>query len=510
MAEDDHLSDEDIRAAARHWLAQDHWKDQISRSLDGRAPGDLRREHHDIPRQLLELDTDEQPGVTPLWARRHEAAAALETAGYPEQSDMNVLDRTADVMIDIIREQVEKRMQEVFRPEVMVAEHAPARNSATPTGGAVLAEKTPVISENVERWLIDVQKPSEYGQKGIPAHHAGQKRVSVRLLTEIIGDRPAGSVSREDAAAFRLQLLRLPASHGKGRHVHALEAIAKAAGTTQKKFQMKTVKRHFSAIKGYWEWLRDHELIPDAPIPFTGHKFPGTKSGKSNRDDWSIQDLERLFKSADYRASAFDSAFHWLPLIALHSGMRLEEIARLRTKEDIVWEGKVACFKVQPHPDGWDPKTEAGERSVPIHSWLVEHGLMKLVERRLSEGCQRLFPDLSASGESGSFGAGFSRDFSRLKIGLGIGSKTVFHSFRHTFRTEVESSDIKERFIDAVMGHEGPRGEGATYAKRVALSKRREVVEFFHSPLPLDFINGEIDLPPRRVRKVRLTPRISK
>lgn len=251
MAEDDRLSDEDIRAAARHWLAQDHWKDQISRSLDGRAPGDLRREHHDIPRQLLELDTDEQSGVTPQWARRHEAAAALETAGYPEQSDMTVLDRTADVMIDIIREQVEKRMQEVFRPEVIAAAQAPARNSATPTVGSVLAEKTPVISENVERWLIDIQKPSEGGQKGIPEHHARQKRVSVRLLTEIVGDRPAGSVSREDAAAFRLQLLRLPASHGKGRHVHALEAIAKAAGTTQKKFQMKTVKRHFSAIKGY-------------------------------------------------------------------------------------------------------------------------------------------------------------------------------------------------------------------------------------------------------------------
>jgi len=73
-----------------------------------------------------------------------------------------------------------------------------------------------------------------------------------------------------------------------------------------------------------------------------------------------------------------------------------------------------------------------------------------------------------------------------LKTELGIGPKTVLHSFRHTFRrhtfrTALESTDLPERWIDAVMGHEDPRrSEGArTYAKGVEVERLREVVESF-------------------------------
>lgn len=52
-----------------------------------------------------------------MWARRYEADAALGAAGYPEQSGMSVLDRTEDVLIELIKQRVERRMQEVFRPE---------------------------------------------------------------------------------------------------------------------------------------------------------------------------------------------------------------------------------------------------------------------------------------------------------------------------------------------------------------------------------------------------------
>lgn len=506
LAEYDEITDEDMRAATRLWLSHDDWQRRLRRAVDEKAPGHLRRHHEEIPAQLMELGADEEEGISPRGARRMEAMSALEYAEFGWQHDNDLLDRMVDVMTNTIKEYVDKRMQVVFRPEELAVVASAQPTFSAPAG---LPDKSPLISEHVEEWLTEIQKDSQDGsRKAIPAHHAGQKRVSIRLLMELVGDRPAASITRDDAATFRIQLLKLPSSHGKGRYKHALEAIA-AAGTADKKYTLKTVKRHFSAIKGYWEWLRDKKLISDGPVPFAGHKFPGTKSSKSNRDDWSSQDLERLFKSPDYRSHPWSSAFHWLPLIALHSGMRLEEIARLRTDEDIVFEGKIACFKVQVHPDGWDPKTEAGERSIPIHSWLISHGLMKLVEQRRKEGSYRLLSDLSLKGESGKLGAGFSRDFSRLKIALGVSEKTVFHSFRHTFRTEVDE-EAEERFIDAIMGHEGRRGEGATYNKRFSLRKRQQVVESFRSPLPLDFLDME-GAPVRsvRTRKVRLQPRMT-
>ena len=252
---------------------------------------------------------------------------------------------------------------------------------------------------------------------------------------------------------------------------------------------MKTVKRHMTAMNRYWDWLQHAEHIDaDQGSPFAGHSFPGTKSGKSDRDDWTAEQMKRLFTSADYRNAPGGSALHWLPLLSLHSGMRLEEICRLRPDHDIITENGVACFHVQPHQDGWDPKTEAGERKIPIHSWLVRHGLLDLVAKRRAEGCERLFPELPLDGQD-KLGGDFSRSFSRLKTGLGFGTRVVFHSFRHTFRTVLESSDLRERHIDAVMGHEGgSRSEGKTYAKRVLVSKLRDVVETFENPLRLDFL----------------------
>lgn len=503
MAADEHLSDEDIRAAARHWLSLPGWQETLARGIDAKLPGDLRREADDIPRRLLELATDEEAGITPLWARRYEADAALRVAGYPQPTDMSVLDRTADALMDLIRQHVEKRMQAVFRPEEVhfTAPPPPATHTPPPL------MKTPRVSEHLEEWHAALIKGWHH-VKAIDPHSANQYLVAARLFMEIVGDRCFGDITHRDGEDFRDQLLRLPSSHGKGRHVHALEAISLADARGAKRMSMKTAKRHNTAMNRYWEWLLYKELIPRSPSPFTKHKFPGAKSSSQDRDAWTAEQLEHILKSPDFLSHPRDGAYHWLPLISLHSGMRLEEICRLRPADDIQTINGIVCFVIQKHPDGWDPKTEAGARRVPIHPWLIEHGLMKLVHERRQQGSRRLFPELPLQGNK--LGAQFSRDFSRFKMALGYGEKHVFHSFRHTFRTELENTSHKESHINAVMGHEGgPRGEGRTYVKGVSVKVLAKVVESFQSPLSLDFLNKEGGpVRPVRVRKVRLRPRV--
>src|SRR3546814_13412800 len=111
--------------------------------------------------------------------------------------------------------------------------------------------------------------------------------------------------------------------------------------------------------------------------------------------------------------------------------MRLEEIARLRPGRDIEKIAGIWCFRIQEHddPEPWSPKSEAGERIVPIHSRLIELGLLDLAKRR--SALPYLWPDLRPSGPDGKRGFGYSREFSRRKIALGVGKKTTFHSFRH-------------------------------------------------------------------------------
>ncbi|MGD7069393.1 hypothetical protein [Acetobacter sp. AAB5] len=69
--------------------------------------------------------------------------------------------------------------------------------------------------------------------------------------------------------------------------------------------------------------------------------------------------------------------------IGSYTGIRLEEICRLR-KLDVINIKGVWCFNICEHlprhnrpAEAWNPKTEAGERVVPIHHKLIEAGILE-------------------------------------------------------------------------------------------------------------------------------------
>ncbi|SMF36643.1 Site-specific recombinase XerD [Azospirillum oryzae] len=356
------------------------------------------------------------------------------------------------------------------------------------------ASQSPEFSEH-ERAFLDWKRT----QKGWTAQSGAQAEATFRLARELIGDKPVKNYTRQDAGLLYDELLRLPSSHGKGaakgKAIPARDAIARAdaiekGGTAVPRVQLKTVKRHFSALLQYWKWLHQRGHVDE--LIWSGFDFPGTKSSKKKRDIWSPDDMKKLFSSTWWAVDQpRDTARWWAPLIALYSGMRLEEICRLRPIDVETMKG-AACFLLREHPDGWSPKTEAGERTVPVHPFLVELGFLRLVEQRRREDAPRLFPELRATGRDGKLGQALGRDFGRLKTGLGVGPKTVFHSFRHTFRTVLESADLEERWIDSVMGHEDSRRSegGRTYAKGVTLERLAQVVAAFEAPVDLSHMRG--------------------
>lgn len=326
--------------------------------------------------------------------------------------------------------------------------------------------------------------------RGYSGQTQAQARVTCRLWIELIGNRCVGEYLREDAGKFRVSLLRLPAAHGKARKSCSATKTIRSAEESKRevpRLKMKTVKRHFSTMSQFWAYLKQFGYVQENI--FSGFSFPGTRSSRKHRDDWSPQQLETLFHSERWGEQADRNAAEWwIPLISLHSGMRLEEICRLRPGLDIQNREGIPCFVIQEQGD-WRPKSDAGVRIVPVHIILLELGFMDLVERRISEGRKRLFPELKPSGPDRKLGNTFSREFSKYKVALGITSRrVVFHSFRHTFRTVLESTDAKSSWIDAVMGHEGEGGEGKTYTKRVSVQRLHQVVQAFISPFDLSFL----------------------
>ncbi len=397
-----------------------------------------------------------------------------------------------------------RRQAEGAATRAVVAERvAYAAVGMAVAGGAVPApmplasRSSPMFSENIEAFIADKRVKDDDGQ-AYTEQTVKQVRATFRLWVELIGEKPVREYTGEDAGKFRTLILQLPFSHGKsGKPIHALEAIEgnKVLPVPKKTITMKTAKRHFSAMMQYWKWLKPRGHVSE--VIFSGFEFRGTKSNKKRRDDWSPEDLERLFLHEPWFGSEADrkSAYYWLPLVALYSGMREEEIARLRPEDDIKEQDGVPCIFIQPHPDGWTPKTEAGERVVPIHSALIGLGFLDFVEGRRKKKAARVFGDLVPGGPDGKYSYTFSREFSRAKIHkLGVGEKTVFHSFRHSVRTILDDAEavIRDSWIDAVMGHDGSdtesqakrQSEGVkTYLKRVGVHRMVQVVEAIIPPV---------------------------
>ena len=204
---------------------------------------------------------------------------------------------------------------------------------ARPAQDHHLVKPSPKFSENVETFLADKQHPRDNG-KAYSVQTVKQTRGTFRLLNEFMAEKPVREYTRQEAGSFRRFLLKLPASHGKNTRsavqISAHDAVARNETEGKPTLTMKTAKRHFSSLTQYWKWLKTEGHVDD--VVFEGFEFPGTRSKKKKRDDWSPEDLERVFRKETWYGEQADrnSAYFWVPLIAAHSGMRLEEIARLR------------------------------------------------------------------------------------------------------------------------------------------------------------------------------------
>ncbi|CAM3820556.1 Integrase/recombinase, subgroup 2 [Roseomonas mucosa] len=346
-----------------------------------------------------------------------------------------------------------------------------------------------------------------------------QATKTLELWAELMGDRPIAVITKVEARRFRILLRTLPAAYGKAVRAGpvSLEAEIQRARARQAEVDgrnaslapdmereadialvgLRTVKRHFSALSAYWQWLANHSYAPEDANPFIGFSWPGVRKGRKGRDMWSEQDLRTLLTSPRFASGSERGSFWWITIIGMYSGMRVEEIARLRIRQDIRdLHGRLA-FVVQEQLGVWSPKTEAGARIVPVHPLLLKLGFHDFVERRAAQGHQRLFYDLPPRGKEQSYGADFSREFSKYKAALGIGPGTVFHSFRHSVRTiltNAPADQFRDAWIDAFMGHsadedadEGrPKRQsvGVTvYLKAVDMENLCKVVEAIRYPV---------------------------
>lgn len=447
-----------------------------------------------------------------------QASAALEEARR-ELAQTAVAREVADKLASLAAGMA-ARAPEPPTPALPAPEAAPVKPGR--------AKAKPLWSEVARSFIAEKSRVVE-GHREYDQQTVRQTESTVQLWADLLGDRPVDKYDGADAGAFRDLMLRMPASHGKSgtraevrRKVPPLEAIlraderqkevdAKNAVLTEgaerlvgvDRLKMKTLKRHFSTLSQLWIHAGRLGHVPREPNIFRGWEYQGVRRGaKKKRGPWSAEDINKLYSSDWFTTDATGTDNWWVTLIAQWSGLRVEEIFRLRPALDIREVSGIMVFEIQDHapPDRWSPKTEAGARTVPVHSVLLGLGFMDFVERRRREGAQRLFA-AQRRPSSNKLSARFVSDFSRAKTRLGIGPLTTFHSWRHSISTILRNTKLREAretWIDAILGHSGgededadgrcrPQSEGVTtYFDAVSIENLRDTVEAIRYPAEVD------------------------
>jgi integrase len=236
------------------------------------------------------------------------------------------------------------------------------------------------------------------------------------------------------------------------------------AGLKARKLAVKTVNDHISKLAALYAWAIDHGHATGNPFDGLKLKTTGKQATKS-RDDFTNDDLKRIFQPATYLATFGKRPdFYWLPLVALLSGARGHSIGGLNAA-DVSYVDGVPCFFIQ------DDKTPDGRRRVPIHPLLHDLGFWDYVEAVQASGEPMLFPHVSK--DKNGAGTTATQLFNRTLRNWKMSSRLTFHSFRHSVITRLHGLDANPAHVMQITGHAG-EAKGVhfeVYAHGVGLQK---------------------------------------
>lgn len=320
----------------------------------------------------------------------------------------------------------------------------------------------------------------------------------LNLVEELVGDKPLNRVTVDDANSVARALEVWPAylhNLPDYKDISARSVVAKAREEHPQPLQKGTQRKHILCINAFFHWCVELKAIDQNPfrvVQLTRYKedVPRKKS------PFSPQDLRALFDPVRQLAHA-EPHKYWIPMIAMYSGMRVNEIAQLHVadikSEEVMDEAdhvhRIHYFDVTPFRKGQQLKTKHSCRRIPIHSKLVDAGLLCYLDEVRAAGAAHLFPGLpwKEGGPGRAITRWFNRDHLRKLCGITDRRKT-FHCFRHTLTSLAERCGIPTSIRRTINGHADGRGiDEARYIARGSLLECKQALEKLLFP-ELDFI----------------------
>lgn len=376
-------------------------------------------------------------------------------AGSQDERRLNYYILKAQV--ELLRELKRRACPET--PHLWEYEHASDPLPAAPRGSSMR------LSNALAAW--EKAKPR-------PEATIREWQTAIRRFIDLKNDLSINAITKRDVIDFKRHCEQLPRNRTKRElSLSSKELVAKYRNKDIKRISPKTVKKQLSAIRSVFSWCVQENLLDENPA--SGVTVDVPKSVTKARLPFSFDDLKAIFEhSPIYRdgwrtkACAGDAGY-WIPLIALFSGMRLEEIGQLQIG-DVRDAAGIWYFDINALDGDKTLKTASSERRVPIHAKLMELDFLDYARKIRRHRHKWLFPHLDSSKRkrTESFSKWINRylsDTCRIPD-----QRKVFHSFRHNFKDACREAEIPTDIQNALMGHSThtvPASYGNGFSNRI-------------------------------------------
>lgn len=345
--------------------------------------------------------------------------------------------------------------------------------------------------------------------------HRRKMETELGAFVELMEDPALSMLDRPAIERYRGLLRRLPsniylARRKLGTHLSLAALTELAARSGMPTMAATTAEGYLRRLSEMFNWAVKSDYMPKNPAQAAAPKRKTTRD-QDERDAFSADDLARIFGASWYRTGrgertkngtfrTFRPHYYWLPLLGLYTGARINELSQLYLTDvrqtpggawflDFNLEG---ANKLAADDDGVADdkslKTANSERSVPLHSALLELGFIEYCRALRDAGQDRLFPELRYDRVKG-YGKAATSWFNERYLGRTLkmerNGRKVFHSFRHTFVTALFDLDIPDATVSQLSGHAQEGGMAAIrYRKDQNADKLKPHVERLSFPLP--------------------------
>jgi len=383
-------------------------------------------------------------------------------------------------------------------PVLPVAHAAPGRAPNADTPGANVAPEVIAPSRGKrisELMAFDLANLAGGAKKATPATR--DRQYIMTLLLDVLGDKPVADVTATDANAMADVLASWPRNRANYPEFKDLPARQVAAITKKKKLaviQRSTQHKHIMALNAFFNWCVKLGAVRENPFHYVRSSRYRDAVPKK-RDIFTAQNLQALF-APQHLTNYTEPHKYWVPLIAMFTGMRVNEISQLYVDDvqsdiemdDDGVEYAIPYFDIAPFHDGQSVKTGYSVRRIPIHSRLLELGFERYVADVRASGSEHLFPGLAWA--EGGPGRTVSRWFNKYHLRQTCGitsSKKSLHCFRHTLTTRCKRANVSNGIVITINGHSDGQGVDDRYymARGTLLECQKALEQVKYPPLEL-------------------------